>query len=173
MDRFDGFREFVASAGASLSRSAYLLTGNHDRAEELLQTALARTAEHWRRVADGDPVAYVRRVMINERTSWWRRRRYAVEVPVATERLEGSPSTAVTDASDAVVRRVAVTAALARLTARQRAVIVLRFFDDLTEAAAAEVLGCSVGTIKSQTNAALARLRDLAPEMLSDSSTRR
>lgn len=173
MDRYDGFREFVATSGAALSRSAYLLTGNHDQAEDLLQTALARTAAHWPRLVDGDPEAYVRRIMINERTSWWRRRRYAMEIPVTAETLTANTSTAVADASDGVVRRVAVMAALAHLTARQRAVIVLRFFDDLTEAAAAELLGCSVGTVKSQTHAALARLRSLAPDLLSDTSIRR
>ena len=168
MDRYDGFREFVAARGAALSRSAYLLTGDHQLAEDLLQTALARTAAHWRRVRAGDPEAYVRRAMINERTSWWRRRRSATEVPADTDVLDARPATRVADASETVLRRMTVTAALARLPARQRAVIVLRFFDDLSEAATADVLGCSVGTVKSQTHDALARLRALAPELLSD-----
>ncbi len=167
------FREFVAFRGAALSRSAYLLTGDHHLAEDLVQTALTRTAAHWGRVADGDPEAYARRVMINERISWWRRRRYAVEVPESAEILAESGQNAIADPAEAVVGRAAVMAALARLPARQRAVIVLRFFEDLTEAAAAEQLGCSIGTVKSQTHAALARLRSIAPEMLSDAPTRR
>jgi RNA polymerase sigma factor (sigma-70 family) len=106
--------------------------------------------------------------MINERTSWWRRRRYGVEIPVDTERLSHSQSRHVADTADTVVARLTVMAALARLPARQRAVIVLRYFDDFTEAAAADAPGCSIGTVKSQTHAALTRLRALAPHMLSD-----
>ncbi|SRR6266536_454737 len=169
MDRYEGFREFVAARGGALSRSAYLLTGDHQLAEDLLQTALARTAAHWRRVAAGDPEAYVRRAMINERTSWWRRRRSGVEVPAGVGVLDSRPVRSVADASETVLRRMTLTAALARLPARQRAVIVLRFFDDLSEAATADVLGCSIGTVKSQAHDALARLRALAPELLSDS----
>jgi len=152
-----------------LSRSAYLLTGDHQFAEDLLQTALTRCAAQWHRIADGDPEAYVRRTMINERTSWWRRRRYTVPAP---EMITGYGSVA-PDVADRLVREVVVVAALAHLTARQRAVIVLRFFDDLSEAAAAEILGCSVGTVKSQTHAALKRLRCLAPELLADEPAKR
>jgi RNA polymerase sigma-70 factor (sigma-E family) len=165
MDRYEGFREFVTARGRALSRSAYLLTGDHQLAEDLLQTALARTAAHWPRVAEGDPEAYVRRAMTNLRTSWWRRRRYAVEVPTSAEAM---PTRAVVDGAETVVRRMALTTALTRLTARQRALIVLRFFDDLTEAQTAEALGCSVGTVKSQTHRALAHLRELAPTLLAD-----
>jgi RNA polymerase sigma-70 factor (sigma-E family) len=161
----DGFREFVVARGRALSRSAYLLTGDHHLAEELLQTALTRSVTHWRRIAGGDPEAYIRRTMINERTSRWRRRRYEV---AANQILTGYGSV-VPDPADRVVREVTVIAALAHLPARQRAVVVLRFFDDMTEAAAAQVLGCSVGTVKSQTHAALKRLRALAPALLTDS----
>jgi RNA polymerase sigma-70 factor (sigma-E family) len=174
MDRYDGFREFVLARRSALSRTAYLLTGDHAVAEDLLQTALVRTAEHWHRIVGGDPEAYLRRVMVNERTSRWRRRRYAVEVPTSTEALAaasgpGWPSaTAVPDAADAVVRRATLVAALAQLPPRQRAVVVLRFFDDLSEAQTAEVLGCAIGTVKSQAHVALARLRSLAPILLSD-----
>src|SRR5690242_20776697 len=77
VDRFEGFAEFVLARGHALSRMAYLLTGDHQLAEDLLQQALTRTAAHWRRViAGGNPEGYVRRVMLNERTSWWRRRRF-------------------------------------------------------------------------------------------------
>ena len=82
MDSYAGFREFVAARRLALSRTAYLLTGDHSLAEDLLQTSLVRTAVHWHRIADADPEAYLRRVMVNERTSRWRRRRYGVEIPV-------------------------------------------------------------------------------------------
>ena len=78
MGEYDGFREFAAARGPALSRSAYLLTGDHQLAEDLLQTALTRCVAHWDRIADGNPEAYVRRAMINLRTSWWRKRRYAI-----------------------------------------------------------------------------------------------
>lgn len=168
MDGPAKFDDFVASRSAALSKTAYLLTGDHHLAQDLVQTALARTAAHWHRVADGSPEAYARRVMVNERVSWWRRRRYMVEVLSDPEKLTESGANAIADPSEGVVRRETVMAALARLPARQRAVIVLRFFDDLTEAVAAEQLGCSIGTVKSQTHAALATLRSFAPEMLSD-----
>ncbi len=173
MDGYEEFRDFVAARGAALSRSAYLLTGDHHLAEDLLQTALTRCAVHWRRVAGGNPEAYVRRSMINERTSWWRRRRYAVEVPMLSSTGDGDGPAAAGDDMEAVVRRRMVLAALARLAPRQRAVIVLRFFEDVSEAGTAEALGCSVGTVKSQTHAALANLRSLAPELLSDTESRR
>jgi RNA polymerase sigma-70 factor (sigma-E family) len=172
MDRYDGFREFVLARRSALSRTAYLLTGDHAVAEDLLQAALVRTAEHWHRIVGGDPEAYLRRVMVNERTSRWRRRRYAVEVPTSTDSLAALANTAsgpnTADTADAVVRRTALAAALAQLPPRQRAVIVLRFFDDLSEAQTAEVLGCAIGTVKSQAHVALARLRSLAPTLLSD-----
>jgi RNA polymerase sigma-70 factor (sigma-E family) len=167
MDRYAGFREFVTARRRALSRTAYLLTGDHSLAEDLLQTSLARTAEHWHRIADADPEAYLRRVMVNERTSRWRRRRFGVEVPASAEAL-AAVSPAGPDTADAVVRRSTLNAALAQLPPRQRAVIVLRFFDDLTEAQTADTLGCSIGTVKSQAHQALARLRALAPSLLSD-----
>jgi RNA polymerase sigma-70 factor (sigma-E family) len=182
MDGDDGFRDFVATYGAALSRTAFLLTGDHHLAEDLLQSVLARTATHWRRVTAGNPQAYVRRAMINQRTSWWRRHRYGRETPVPTDALHtlvmnrsGTPTTGGTgtaDAADTVVQRMTVVAALAQLPPRQRAVIVLRYFDDLGEAATARALNCSVGTVKSQTHAALARLRALAPMLLSDGPDR-
>jgi RNA polymerase sigma-70 factor (sigma-E family) len=165
MGSFDGFREFVLARRTALSRTAYLLTGDHAVAEDLLQASLVRTAEHWHRIAGGDPEAYLRRVMVNERISRWRRRRYAVEVPPGAESLVVSAGP---DIADAVVRRATLLTALAQLPPRQRAVVVLRFFDDLSEAQTADVLGCSVGTVKSQAHLALAKLRALAPTLLSD-----
>jgi RNA polymerase sigma-70 factor (sigma-E family) len=170
MERYEGLSEFVLTRGPALSRTAYLLTGDHQLAEDLLQQALAKTAAHWRRVqAGGNPEGYVRRVMVNERTSWWRRRRY-VEVagPAADEVLAAGPAPGTSDEAEAAVRRISLRRALAALPARQRAVIVLRFFEDLTEAQTADVMGSSVGTVKSQTHAALQRLRALAPDLLAD-----
>jgi RNA polymerase sigma-70 factor (sigma-E family) len=164
MGEYDGFREFAAARGAALSRSAYLLTGDHQLAEDLLQAALTRCVAHWDRIAGGNPEAYVRRAMINERTSWWRKRRYTAEVPIEGDRAEA-------DRCDDALRRVTVLAALSRLPARQRAVIVLRFYEDRTEADTARLLGCSVGTVKSQTSAALARLRTFAPDLLAEPVT--
>jgi RNA polymerase sigma-70 factor (sigma-E family) len=161
MGDYDGFREFAAARGPALSRSAYLLTGDHQLAEDLLQAALTRCVAHWDRIADGNPEAYVRRSMINLRTSWWRKRRYAIEVPLSDDR-------AVADGADEVVRRLTMLDALARLPARQRAVIVLRYYEDRTEADTARLLGCSVGTVKSQASAALSRLREYAPDLLAD-----
>ncbi|GLI01868.1 SigE family RNA polymerase sigma factor [Phytohabitans aurantiacus] len=170
MERYEGLHEFVLTRGPALSRTAYLLTGDHQLAEDLLQQALAKTATHWRRVlSGGNPEGYVRRVMVNERTSWWRRRRY-VEVagPAADEVLAAGPARGTGDEAEAAVRRISLRRALAALPARQRAVIVLRFFEDLTEAQAADAMGTSVGTVKSQTHAALQRLRELAPDLLAD-----
>ncbi|MEO3780661.1 SigE family RNA polymerase sigma factor [Micromonospora sp. B11E3] len=136
------FHEFVVHRSPALSRTAYLLTGDHQLAEDLLQSALARTYRHWRRIRGGDPEAYVRRAMYHQQVSWWRRR-----LPV--ERLESQPAERPgDDHSDATALRLSLTAALRQLTPRQRAVIVLRFYEDLTEAQVAEVLGCSVGTVK-------------------------
>jgi RNA polymerase sigma-70 factor (sigma-E family) len=148
-----GFADFVSARSPRLLRAAWLLTGDASRAEDLLQTALARTWPHWRRVAEmGDPEAYVRRVLFTTYATWWRRR-WRTETPVA------APPEASHDETDQVLRRHTVRAALARLTRGQRAVVVLRFFEDRSEAQTAEILGCSIGTVKSQTSRALARLR--------------
>ena len=156
MDRYEGFAEFIRACGPSLSRTAYLLTGDHHRAEELLQSALVRTAPHWRRVAQGgNPEGYVRRAMINERVSWWRRRRpTTAAIP---ERGTGA------DEPAEAAERVTMADALAALPPRQRAVVVLRYFHDYSVDDVADVLGCSPGTVKSQTHHALRRLRELLP----------
>ncbi|MFI7608987.1 SigE family RNA polymerase sigma factor [Micromonospora sp. NPDC049366] len=154
------FHDFVVHRTPALSRTAYLLTGDHQLAEDLLQAALARTYRHWRRIRGGDPEAYVRRVMYHQQVSWWRRRRVA-------ERLEAEPTDRATaDDSDSTALRMALTAALQQLTPRQRAVIVLRYYEDLTEARVAEVLGCSVGTVKRHGHDALRRLRLIAPDLV-------
>ncbi len=144
----------------ALSRIAYLLTGNHHDAQDLVQSVLVRLARHWRRVADAEaPESYLRRVIYHEHVSSWRRRR-RVDDRSAPVDEEPSP-----DFAEGAVRRLVLQQALARLTPRQRAVLVLRFFEDMSEAETAGVLGCSLGTVKSQTHHALGRLRILAPEL--------
>lgn len=156
------FEAYVHARSAALSRIAFLLTGDRHLAEDLVQQTLLRVAGRWKRVvAGGDPDPYVRRVLYTQHVSWWRRARRVPEV-----RLDAPPQPAVPDHSGDVVLAVAVQQALARLGPRQRAVLVLRYFEDLSEAQAAEVLGCRVGTVKSQVRDALARLRRLAPELL-------
>ncbi len=155
MEAPDGFGDFVAARSAALVRSAWLLTGDEASAQDLVQTALARTWVRWDRVVRQEaPEGYVRRVMVTTYLSW-RRRRWHGEVPTESVPEHPGPEDPFLEAD---VRRT-VAAALAELPRRQRAVVVLRYFDDLTEAQAAEALGCSVGTVKSQSAKALAKLR--------------
>jgi RNA polymerase sigma-70 factor (sigma-E family) len=148
-----GFADFVAARSPRLLRSAYLLTHDWGHAEDLLQTALTRAWEAWGRV-EGDPEPYVRRILVNTYSSWWRRR-WTGEHP--TGRL---PEPAVSPDPGAVLdERDRVWQALRALPRRQRAVLVLRYFEDLSDADIADVLGCSVGTVKSQASRALAKLR--------------
>ncbi|MBE1492728.1 SigE family RNA polymerase sigma factor [Plantactinospora soyae] len=162
MDRYEGFREFVGSRSSALSRTAYLLTGDFHLAQDLLQAALAKTAAHWPRVRDGNPDAYVRRVLYHEHVSGWRRRRVRETLAAAPPQRLGP------DPTPDTTLRLTVLRALARLPARQRAVIVLRFYEDLTEAQIADVLEVTVGTVKRTKHDALNRLRADAPEMLTD-----
>jgi RNA polymerase sigma-70 factor (sigma-E family) len=153
------FAAFVSSRGPALQRTAYLLTGDWGLAEDLLQTALAKSYLAWNRIRHEDPEGYVRKVLANTHATWWRRK-WRGETPTA-ELPEGAHD------DHGAEDRLALGAALARLPRRQRAVIVLRFHEDLTEAAVAHALGISVGTVKSQTAKALAKLRvdpDLRPE---------
>jgi len=161
-DRDDGeFEAFVRGRTRSLLRAGYLLTGDQHLAEDLVQTALARTHQAWGRLAEtGNAEAYTRKVMYHLQVSWWRRRRVAETQTAEPPELLGE------DPTSGMALRLSVEQALARLTRRQRAVIVLRFYEDLTEAQAAAVLGCSVGTVKSQTSRSLARLRAVAPELV-------
>jgi RNA polymerase sigma-70 factor (sigma-E family) len=162
VDRDASFREFVLRRGPALSRVAYLLTGDHQLAEDLLQTALARSVPRWSRlVAAGDPEAYVRRIMVNERTTWWRRGRYE---RVGHVDLGPEPATGA-DEADRVVLRASLLAALSRLTPRQRTVLVLRFYADLSVEDTAHALGCSIGTVKSTTSDALSRLRTATTDL--------
>lgn len=154
------FAAYVVARRRALLRSAWLLTGDWHLAEDLVQTALAKAYLAWRRM--DAPDAYVRRVLMTTYVTWWRRR-WNGEQPTAD-----LPDTAAAHGVDYDVRHQ-VYDVLRTLPRRQRAVVVLRYFEDLTEAETAAALGCSVGTVKSQNARAMARLRassalaDLAP----------
>jgi RNA polymerase sigma-70 factor (sigma-E family) len=159
----EGFREFATARLGALSQLAYLLTGDHHAAEDLLQDSLVIVARRWGRVSAADnPMAYVRQIVYHEFVSSWRRNRWR-RSEVSSAALPERPGPR--DEAGTVDRRVLMQRALARLTPRQRAVVVLRFYEDLSEADAAQALGCSVGTVKSQTSYALRRLREGAPEL--------
>ncbi|MFL6077975.1 MAG: SigE family RNA polymerase sigma factor [Mycobacteriales bacterium] len=163
------FTEFVRARSAALARSAFLLTGDQHLAEDLVQTALGKAMLRWPKIAD-DPEPYVRRILYHEHISIWRRRRVAENL---TGDLPDHPDGQPRHDTDAIELQVLLHRALMRLTPRQRAVLVLRYFEDLSEARTAELLDCSVGTVKSQTRHALRRLRKLSPELadLVDRST--
>jgi RNA polymerase sigma-70 factor (sigma-E family) len=150
------FREFVHARTPALSRTAYLLTGDAHLAEDLVQTALFKAAKAWHRI-DGDPEPYVRRILYTQNVSWWRQRRLK-------ESALGSYDAAATSTADSDLR-LTLEQALARLTTRQRTVLVLRYFEDLTEVQAGQALGIGSGTVKSIARQALTRLRTLAPEL--------
>lgn len=166
VDAVTSFEEFVAARGAALWRTAWLLTGDRHRAEDLVQTALGKTWPHWDRISrDGSFEAYVRRTLFTTYVAWYRRR-WNAEVP--TEHL---PEHSGADNAEAAAYRRDIAAALAQLLLGQRAVVVLRYFDDLTEAQTADVLDCSVGTVKSQTSRALASLRSSPALATTDKDT--
>ena len=154
-----GFSAFVAARGPALLRLGWLLTSDAGVAEDLVQEALARLVRHWDRVATGNPEAYARTAIRSIWVDSWRRRggrtlHLVAEVP---DRAQPDP---VLEGSDT---RRDVAAALGLLAPRQRAVLVLRFYEDLTETETARTLGCTVSTVKSQTREALQRLRERAP----------
>src|SRR4051794_40155826 len=156
------FRDWAAARQGAMFRTALLLTGHRQDAEDLLQVALAKLALKWSRVAaGGSPDAYVRRILYHELVSWRRLARH--------RREHVSPDAGdlgvTADSTPASALRLALAQALATLTPRQRAVIVLRFYSDLPETEIAEILSCSVGTVRSQTHRTLARLRATCPEL--------
>ena len=154
------FASYVAARQGALLRTAILLTGDRHVAEDLLQTALARLYLSWGNVRRTEAMdAYVRRVMVNQLTSWWRRAWRRREVSLGDLADPPGRGQVVRDASEDVVQRDAMWRALQALPPGQRAVVVLRYYEDLTEAQTADVLGCSVGTVKSQAHRALDRLR--------------
>ncbi|MCX5597706.1 SigE family RNA polymerase sigma factor [Streptomyces phaeochromogenes] len=157
------FREFVENRSSALLKTAVLLSGgDRHAAEDLLQSALIKAAGRWQRI--DEPEAYVRQILYRQQVSRWRLKWRRRELTVA-EPPEGTGGTATADASSAVDLRIVMRGALARLTARQRTVLVLRYFEDLPEADVARILGCSVGTVRSTTHRSLAKLRALAPEL--------
>jgi RNA polymerase sigma-70 factor (sigma-E family) len=150
----DGFRAFVEARSPALLRSGWLLTGDWPSAEDLVQTALAAAWPRWGTLNQA-PEPYVRKIMVNTFLRW-RQRRWNGEI--ATAKLPELK--AYGDVFAQVDSRAALTAALDRLPARQRAVVVLRYFADLTEVQTAQAMDCSVGTVKAHAAKALARLRD-------------
>lgn len=149
------FVAFVESAWQRHLRLAVLLTGDRSQAEELLQDSLVRMYERWRKLSRRDDLhAYLRRALVNNHTSVWRRRRrenLVAEVPDRAAGGQAGPD-------------LEVTQALAALPAGQRAVVVLRLYEDLSERQAADALGCSLGNVKSQYARALDKLRSLVRE---------
>ncbi|MEU4518687.1 SigE family RNA polymerase sigma factor [Amycolatopsis sp. NPDC024027] len=147
------FAEFVRASSARLTHAAFLLTGDRHQAEDAAQTAFTRTYAAWSRVRHKDAYGYARTVLVNHVIDGWRRpiREYATEaMPEQQDRF---------DVDKAVTQRAWLTAVLKTLTARERAVVVLRHFFDLPEAEVARELGVSVGTVKSTNSRALAKLR--------------
>jgi RNA polymerase sigma-70 factor (sigma-E family) len=159
MDRGVELREFVSARGAALSRAAYLLTGDHQAAEDLVQDTYVVLVRRWQKSGMVDPEAYVRRILYSRFVDGWRRRRL-VELPSAAP-----PDSTGGDEAGAATHRLTLEAALLHLTPSQPAVVVLRFYEDLTEVQAADALGVTTSTVKSQTRVALQRLRELVPDM--------
>jgi RNA polymerase sigma-70 factor (sigma-E family) len=152
MTAYADFEEFVVARRDALLRTAYLLTGNHHDAEDLVQSALIKVVPKWARIQD-NPEAYVRQVLARESVNRHRGRRWR----------EVTTDTVPEATYDESVDRIALLEDLRRLSPRQRAVLVLRYFDDRTEADTAAALGISVGTVKAHAREALARLRTQQP----------
>jgi RNA polymerase sigma-70 factor (sigma-E family) len=150
----DDFDAYVTAAWPRLLRSAWLLTGDWHRAEDLVQTVLARAYGRWPRIRDGAPDAYLRRMMATTYLTWWRRK-WRGEIP--TDSLPDGPGP---DPHGRVELQEAMRRALLALPRQQRAVLMLRFHADLTEADTARTLAISLGTVKSYTARAMAVLRD-------------
>ena len=152
------FTEWATGCQRALLRSAYLLTGDLHRAEDLVQAALLEVFRRWPRLRDrADPVGYARKTVVTTHLNLVRRLSWR-EVPVASFPDDGA---AASDGHDGTVQRLALRAALLRLPPRMRAVLVLRYFDDLSEQDTAAALGCSQGTVKSSASRGLARLREV------------
>jgi RNA polymerase sigma-70 factor (sigma-E family) len=155
------FQKFVVDRSGALFRTAYLLTGDRHTAEDLVQSALTKTAAKWRGLRDPGAIeGYVRRVMYHEQVSWWRRRSRIAEV--STEWLPDQIDDRHAETADL---RLVMRTALARLTPRQRTMLVLRYFEDLSETEIARLLGVGVGSVRSQIYRSLERLKKAAPEL--------
>jgi RNA polymerase sigma-70 factor (sigma-E family) len=152
------FTSYVRAKGPVLLRTARSLTANPCDAEDLLQTALAKTYLAWDRIDDHAALdGYVRRTLVNTRTSLWRRRRVD---EYATDELPEPPVHGRLDPAEQQAQRDAMLRAISRLPARQRAMVVLRYYEDMSEVQTAEALGVSVGTVKSAVSRALGKLRE-------------
>lgn len=147
-----GYAEFVASRSDRLLRTAYLLTRDWALAEDLLQEAMTKAWFAWKRL-DDQPEAYVRKIIVTTYITWWRRKWRGEQPTDVVPELPGVDLAAASDERDAVWR------ALGRLAPKQRAVLVLRYYEDMTEAQIAGLLGISTGTVKSHSAKGLARLR--------------
>jgi RNA polymerase sigma-70 factor (sigma-E family) len=158
------FDEFVAARSSRLLRTAYLLTRDHALAEDLLQTALTKAWFAWSRI-ESDPEPYVRKILVNTFATWWRRKWNGEQA--YAEPPESDPGPSEHDDAD---ERHDLWSAMGRLPRRQRAVIVLRFVEDLSEAETARLLGVSPGTVKSQTSKALTKLR-IDPALATETPT--
>jgi RNA polymerase sigma-70 factor (sigma-E family) len=155
------FREFAAARSAALFRVAYLLTGHRQQAEDLLQSALAKVAMRWRRIHTA-PDQYARKVLYHEQVGRWRLRSWGREAPSAALPERAEPA----DRIDAADLRLSLARALRRLPPRQRAVVVLRYYEDLPEREVAALLDVSVGTVRAHGSRGLARLRELCPDLV-------
>lgn len=151
----EDFAEFVGGRSAELLRLAYVLTADQHAAEDLLQSALAKAAARWGRIHSA-PESYVRQIMYREQVSWWRQR---ARRPVTV--VGRVPELPAQDQMVGVDARLALRDALLALPPGKRAVLVLRYMEDLPEAQVASILGCSVGTVRSQTHKAIAQLRSV------------
>ncbi|MEJ2577870.1 MAG: SigE family RNA polymerase sigma factor [Kineosporiaceae bacterium] len=160
---FEGLEAFVAERGTPLLATATLLAGGREEGQDLLQEGLERLMRNWQRV-DGDPEGYLRRTLYHLAVDRWRRwsRWSQVRLSVASQ---------VPDGSEQVALRAALVASLARLPAKQRAAVVLRYWEQLSESEVADALGCSVGTVKSNTSRGMARLRELTAGWLDEEET--
>ncbi|HVF03865.1 MAG TPA: SigE family RNA polymerase sigma factor [Frankiaceae bacterium] len=158
-ERDDAFVAFVRLNSPRLLRAAELLTGRPDTAEDLVQTALLRLYRQWPRVADQDPLSYVRRILVNARRDWWRRRTWWEQPASDALPEDATGGAAPYDLRDALAR------ALAPLSGRERTVLVLRYYEDLSEREVADLLSVSVGTVKSTASRALAKVR-LSPHLM-------
>ncbi len=157
--RAEDLERFLSSRGEPLLRTAVLLSGGRDAGEDLFQ-ALERLLRHWRRI-EGDPEGYLRRTLHNLAADGWRRQgAWRKRLPLL--RFAAAEAEAAADAIAEVDLRDALVRLLMRLPARQRSVIVLRYWEQLSESEAAELLGCSVGSVKSAASRGLARLRELS-----------
>jgi RNA polymerase sigma-70 factor (sigma-E family) len=157
------FEQFVEGSSSRMLTLAMLLTGhNRADAEDLLQTVLERAYRRWRRICrNGDPARYVRQMLVNAAVDRWRLLRRRPEQPLGSDDSAWSATLAWPDRSAAIADQDLVWRALARLPPGQRAVLVLRYYEDLTEAQTAAVLGCSVGSVKTQASRALTKLRGI------------